>query len=218
MFVGNTTGVSSPTSLAPPAGAGIAGTVVVVVAPRCSFSLNFSIRSAQLQTAGSDPSIQVISNPSSPRSARPDAQTAAWASDIVLNGTAAFAYGGFFFGDFMESTIESPSTGPKVLLMKACNAPGVVSWGYLASMYLMRTVVSCSPGISIKISLACTVTIQNISRDTHQAVVARAPPAHSFPLVRPLLVVVAVPPGASRPSVCQRHGFVRPLVRTSAFS
>jgi hypothetical protein len=206
-------------SLAPPAGADIAGTVVVVVAPRCSFSFDFSIRSAQLQTAGSDPSIQVITNSSSPRSARPDAHTAAWASDIVLNGTAAIAYGGFFFGDFMESTIESPSTGPKVLLMKVCNALGVVSWGYLVNVYLRRTVVSRSPEISIKISLACTVTIGGIAaRDTHQAVVARTPPVHSFPLVRPLPVVAVVPPGAPRPSVGQRHGFVRLLVRTSAFS
>jgi hypothetical protein len=227
MFAGNTAGASSPTSLAPSARAGIAGTAVAVaVAPRCSF--NFSIRSAQLQTAGSDPSNQVISNSSSPRSARRDAHTAAWASDIVLNGMAAIAYLGgggglcsavaFFFGDFMESTIESPSTGPKVLLMNVCNAPGVVSWGYLASVYLRRTVVSCSPGIPIIISLAWTVAIGGIARDTHQAVVARAPPAHSFPLVRPLPVVAAVPPGAPRPIVCQRHGFVRLLVRTSAFS
>jgi len=158
MFAAGGAGASPPTSHTPPAAwAGIAGTVVV--APRCSFSFDFSIRSAQLQTAGLDPPIQVISNSSSPRSARRDAHTAEWASDIVLNGTAAIAYLGgggglcsavaFFFGDFMESTIESPSTGPKVLLMKVCNAPGVVSWGYLDSMYLRRTVVSCSPGIII---------------------------------------------------------------------
>ncbi len=159
MFAGDTTGIVSPALFAPPAGAGIAGTVVFVL--RSSFSFDFNIRSAQLQTAGSLPPIQVISNSSSPRSARRDAHTAAWASDIVLNGTAAIAYLGgggglcsvvaFFFGDFMESTIESPSTGPKVLLMKVCNAPAVVSWGYLASGYLRRTVVSCSPEKRVRV-------------------------------------------------------------------
>jgi hypothetical protein len=66
-----------------------------------------------------------------------------------VNGTAAIAYLGgavvFFLGAFMESTIESPSTGPKVLVMKVCSALGVVRWGYFASGYLRRTVVSCSP-------------------------------------------------------------------------
>lgn len=131
-------GASSPPST------GIAG----IVPPRSFF--NFSIRSAQLQTAGSHPPIQLISNSSSPRSARRDAHTAAWASAIVLNGTAAIAYLGgaaaaFFFGGFMVRTIESPSAGPKVVVMKVCSAPGVVSWGYLANGYLRRTVVSCSP-------------------------------------------------------------------------
>jgi hypothetical protein len=65
-----------------------------------------------------------------------------------LNGTAAVAYlGGLcaaFFGGFMESTMESLSVGPKVA-MNACNASVVVKWGYFASGYLRRTVVSCSP-------------------------------------------------------------------------
>jgi len=126
------------------------GEMDVALGRSSSFDFDLSMRSAQLHTAGSDPPIHAMSNSSRPRSARRDAHTAACASAIVLNGTAAVAcLGGLcaaFLGGLMESTIESPSTGPKLVLMKSRSASVVVRCGYLASGYLRRTVVSCSPG------------------------------------------------------------------------
>ena len=114
---------------------------------RPSFSL--SSRSDQLQTAGSVPPTHLMSKCSRPRSARPDAHTAACASAILPNRTTAVAYlGGLcsaFLGDFMESTMSSLSTGPNVEVINVCRASTVVKWEYWASGYLRRMVVSCSP-------------------------------------------------------------------------